>query len=142
MPHVVAQVPNLHHEGPVLEVQIYPSRPAIEVWREQDHALPPPVKVKAMIDTGATNTVIRQGIASDLGLNPIGEVKINTPSSVGVPCYQYFVRLAFPNNIIFETVVIEAPLRGQNIQCLIGRNVLVHATFIYMGPVNLFSLHI
>lgn len=93
-----------------------------------------------MIDTGASGSVIRQGLATQLGLNPIGLTYINTPSSTNVGCYEYAVRLIFPNNVVVETPVLEAPLQGQNIQCLIGRDVLAHGVLVYIGYGNLFSL--
>jgi hypothetical protein len=102
--------------------------------------VPQPVSVTAMIDTRATGSVIRQGLPAQLGLNPVGVTYINTPSSTNVPCHEYLVRLVFPNNVIAETTIIEAPLQGQHIECLIGRDVLAHGVFIYIGYGNLFSL--
>ena len=93
-----------------------------------------------MIDTGASATVVQQGLAAQLGLQPIGIAYINTPSSTNVRCYQYVVRFLFPANVIVESTVIEAPLQGQTIQCLIGRNVLAHGVLLYIGYVNTFSL--
>lgn len=93
-----------------------------------------------MIDTGASGTVIQHGIPARLGLNPVGIANITTPSSTSVPCYRYILRLVFPNNVVVETIAIEAPLQGQNIQCLIGRNVLARGVFLYIGYTNLFSL--
>ena len=100
----------------------------------------PLVQALAMIDTGASATVIQQGIAAKLGLNPVGVTQIVTPSHTNVRCYRYIVRLVFPNNVTLESTVIEAPLQGQHIQCLIGRNVLAHGLFVYIGYRNLFSL--
>ncbi len=93
-----------------------------------------------MIDTGATGSVIQHGLPAHLGLHPVGVVLINTPSSTNVACNEYLVRLMFPNNVIVETTILEAPLQGQHIQCLIGRDVLAHGVFVYIGYGNLFSL--
>jgi hypothetical protein len=93
-----------------------------------------------MIDTGATGSVLREGLAAQLGLNPVGITYINTPSSTNVTCHECLVRLVFPNNVLFETTVLEAPLQGQHIQCLIGRDVLARGIFAYIGYGNLFSL--
>ena len=93
-----------------------------------------------MIDTGATATVVREDIVKQLSLHPVGITLINTPSSTNVQCYEYLVRLLFPNNVVVETVVIAAPLQGQHIQCLIGRDVLKHGVFIYTGYINTFTL--
>jgi hypothetical protein len=43
-------------------------------------------------------------------------------------------------NVVAETTVLEAPLLGQHIQCLIGRDVLAHGVLVYIGYGNLFSL--
>jgi predicted aspartyl protease len=99
-----------------------------------------PFPAQAMIDTGASGTVIQQGLASQIGLSPVGLTTIHTPSSTNVVCYKYIVRLLFPNNVTVEAVVIEAPLQGQHIQCLIGRDVLAHGVLIYIGYGDLFSL--
>jgi len=93
-----------------------------------------------MIDTGATGSVIQQGLASRLGLNPVGITQITTPSSANVACHEFLVRLLLPNNVVVDTTVIEAPLQGQPIQCLIGRDVLAHGVLVYVGYVNLFTL--
>lgn len=93
-----------------------------------------------MIDTGASASVMCEGVAAQLGLNPIGVAYISTPSSANVPCYRYLVRLVFPNKVVFDTTVLEAPLLGQHIQCLIGRDVLAHGVLVYIGYGNLFSL--
>ena len=83
---------------------------------------------------------MRHGLASQLGLNPVGVVYINTPTSTNVPCYEYLVRFVLPSNVVAETTVLEAPLLGQHIQCLIGRDVLAHGVLVYIGYGNLFSL--
>jgi len=93
-----------------------------------------------MIDTGASGTVINPAIPQQLNLNPVGVTFINTPSHANVRCYQYPVRVVFPNNVIAETIAIAAPLQGQAIQCLIGRDLLRHAVFVYIGYANLFTL--
>ncbi len=93
-----------------------------------------------MIDTGATGTVISEDIVQQLKLNPVGITFINTPSSTNVQCYEYLIRLLFPNNVVTESVVIAAPLQGQHIQCLIGRDILRHGVLVYIGYTNTFTL--
>ena len=93
-----------------------------------------------MIDTGASGTVIRDDIPPMLGLQPVGVSFINTPSSTNVRCYEYLIRLVFPNNVVVEASVIAAPLQGQEVQCLIGRDILAHGVLIYIGYTHTFSL--
>ena len=108
--------------------------------RAASEVVPAPVQLQAMIDTGATSTVIQQGIASKLGLKPVGVAHITTPSSTGVPCFEYAVRYLLPNNVVVNGVVIEAPLEGQQIQALIGRDVLAHGVLVYIGYMGSYTL--
>ncbi len=71
-----------------------------------------------------------------LGLRPVGTALVHTPSSTNVRCYKYLVRLMLPNDIGLETIAIGTPLRGQRIQCLIGRDVLRNAVFVYTDQTN------
>lgn len=140
MPSFTSQVPNLQAVGPIVELRIAIGAAIEAALQKSGSPIPPPIPAVAMIDTGATGSVIRQGLAAQLGLNPVGITYINTPSSTNVACHEFLVRLVFPNNVLFETTVLEAPLQGQHIQCLIGRDVLAHAVFVYIGYGNLFSL--
>lgn len=140
MPSFTAGVPNLQVSGPVVEMQITISNAVEQQLREEGQTIPPPITVAAMIDTGATGTAIKEGLATQLGLHPVGIQHINTPASENVPCNEYLIRLRFPNNVIAEATAIEAPLQGQHIQCLIGRNLLAHAVFVYIGYNNQFTL--
>jgi len=140
LPSFTAQVPNLHVIGPVVEVQVAVGRVLEGVLTSNGEPIPTPITASAMIDTGATGTVIRQEMPGQLGLNPVGTAMINTPSSEGVECYEYLVRLFFQNNVVIETLAIGAPLQGQHIQCLIGRDVLAHGVLIYVGYTNTFTL--
>ena len=84
---------------------------------------------------------ISQGLVATLGIQPVGTTYINTPSSTNVLCHQYDVQLVFNNQVNIGSIVItEAPLQGQHIQCLIGRDVLQHGLLVYTGYDNSFSL--
>ena len=107
--------------GPLVDMRIGVGTPVEEALKEAGSEVPESVAAKAMIDTGATGSVIQPAIARQLSLQPVGVVSISTPSSERVSCLQYIVRLIFPNNVIAQAVAIEAPLKGQNIQCLIER---------------------
>ena len=140
MPSFTAQVPDLRATGPIVEARLAVGTFLESSLRRNDEPVPEAQLVRAMIDTGATGTVIKDDIPPTLGLQPVGTTSINTPSSTNVECYEYSVRLIFPNNVIVEAVVIAAPLQGQHIQCLIGRDILEHGVLIYIGYTNTFSL--
>ena len=140
MPSLTQRITNLLQFGPVIEIVITPS-----VFYSEKIGIPfSEIKTKrvlAMIDTGATASVISYGIAEFLGIEPVGNTYITTPTSTRIHCFQYDVQLAFPNNVnIASLIVVEAPLEGQHIQCLIGRDVLKHGLFIYNGYDNSFTL--
>jgi hypothetical protein len=67
---------------------------------------------------------------------------IDTATSSNIPCNRYRVRLLLSNDISFDIPVIEAPLEGQSIDCLIGRDILARGVFIYLGSGNAFTLSI
>ncbi len=140
MPSFTTQVPNLQQVGPVVEIRIAVGTALEEIERKAGRGISGPVPAVAMIDTGATGTVLRADIPQQLGLHPVGVTRINTPSSANVPCYRYQVRILFPNRVVVETTAIAAPLQGQHIQCLIGRDVLSHGVLVYTGYVNTFTL--
>jgi len=140
MPSFTHRIQNLQQVGPVVEVVITPSVPFLQTMKIPSSNVKA-AKVLAMIDTGATGTVISSGIASQLNIKPVGTTYINTPSSSNVLCNQFDIQIIFPNNVnIMSIVVTEAQLQGQHIQCLIGRDVLQHGVFIYTGYDNSFTL--
>lgn len=140
MPSFIQRIPNLRRIGPVIDVILTPSA-------EYAKALDIPVSsiktvvVSAMIDTGASGTVISEGLAAKLGIEPIGKIKMHTPSTTNIIYPQYNIQIIFPKNVIFSSIVVtEAPLQGQHIQCLIGRDVLEEGVLIYNGYDNSFTL--
>ena len=133
MPSFTIGIPNLHEVGPIVELGLAVPLELEDELRRRSEPVPDAVPMVAMIDTGATGSVIQTGLAAQLGLQPVGVSLISTPSSTNVRCYEYAVRLAFPNNVVVGGTVIEAPLQGQHIQGLIGRDILAHGVLVYVG---------
>ena len=141
MPSVTINSPNLQVEGPLVEIHFLISSELEKKYNKQKKKIPKPVVVKALIDTGASACVIQKEIPEQLKLEPVGVTKINTPSSKDHECYQYFMRMVIPSHgLIYEGPLIGAPLEGQNICCLIGRDVLQSGILIYIGYNNQFTL--
>ncbi len=140
MPSFTQRIANLEQVGPVLELDLAPSVPYMQALNLNPQSIKA-VRVMAMIDTGATTTVICKGLATQLGINPIGQTFINTPSSTNVKCLQFDIQILFPNNVNLQSVIVtEAPLQDQHIQCLIGRDILKHSVLVYTGYDNSFTL--
>jgi len=143
MPSVTIDSPNLEADGPILEVHFLISSELEKKYMEEKKSVPNPVITKSLIDTGATSCVIQEEIPKKLNLQPIGEINMNTPSSKGNKCFQYYMRMAIPSHgLIYEGAFIAAPLEGQDISCLIGRDVLKSSILIYIGNKNQFTLSI
>jgi hypothetical protein len=133
---------DLRVEGANIPLLVAVTNAAEAALNATGQPIPQPVSVEAQIDTGASSSVIQLGKLAPLGLNPVGQTFINTPSSQNLPCLQYAVRLLFPQHAGFVELatVTEAPLQGQNIQFLIGRDVLHFGLLIYNGTHGSFTL--
>jgi hypothetical protein len=122
-----------------------PTARALDAMRTKKQPLPAAVTVSAMIDTGAGVSVIRTGVPQQLNLQPVGIQSINTPTSYSVLCHRYSIRMVFPFTggikvpVSIDMVMTETPLKGQNIQCLLGRDFLQHGVLIYSGPDETFT---
>ena len=140
MPCFTQRFTNLLKTGPVIEITLLPAYSFLESL-EIKAPVNNQVKILAMIDTGASGTVIQKGTSQTLELNPIGTTLMTTPSSTNILCNQFDVQLIFPNQVIIQNVVVtEAPLQNQHIQCLIGRDILKYGLLVYNGYDNSFTL--
>jgi len=132
---------NIQKDGPTLEVHFLLPEDLQKKLHGEGKKLPEPIIVKALIDTGASNCVIGENIPKKLGLKPVNKIKITTPSCKDYESYQYFLRMLIPDNkISYEGVFTVAPLCGQEIDALIGRDLLSNCVFIYTGYINQFTL--
>lgn len=143
MPSFTSQQPLLLQNGPIVEVWVMPTRAALDQLVAAGKPAPPPVKVQALIDTGASGTCINPAIVQALGLSPVSVAQVSTPTTTtAVPCNVFAVNLLFDLGQIAvnDIMAMEAPLGGQNIQMLIGRDVLRHGVLVYIGYINQFTL--
>jgi len=140
MPSFTTQKPDLTENGPTTNIELAISSGLEKSMKESGDEIPTPVSGMAMIDTGASVTVISDNLIKKLNINPTGKVLVNTPTAMNVSCDEYHLRVIFPNNVIIETFVVSAPMEGQNVNCLIGRDLLQHSVFVYIGYARTFSL--
>jgi predicted aspartyl protease len=126
--------------GPVVEISVAVPFQLEQRLQQSGQQVPAPVKIQAMIDTGASRTALCQDIVDQLGLELVGTTSVNTPSHQNVQCGIYSVRIGFPNNVVGQVAALGVPMKGQHIACLIGRDILKLGILIYNGHVNQFSL--
>lgn len=134
-----AESTTLTVDGPTLEITIGLGEAAADARVKADEAVPTPVVASGLIDTGASITAVQQGVLAPLNLHPVGVVQINSPTSHNVPCALYAVRLTLPNGWV-DVTVVETLLPGQNVQVLIGRDVLHYGLLVYNGLSGHFTL--
>jgi predicted aspartyl protease len=140
LPSFEVSLPDLRASGPVIQVFIGPSRELIAAIGAASVSSPLPIS--ALVDTGAASTVITPETARNLQLRAVGMIRVHTPTTVEpVLCRQFYVNINFTSTFAIEDILaIEAPLTGQAIQCLIGRDVLSRGVLAYSGVDNLFRL--
>lgn len=66
MPSLTTANPNLQVEGPLIDVNFLISSELEKKYREEGKPVPEPIVVKALIDTGASHSVIQEEIAKRL----------------------------------------------------------------------------
>lgn len=122
--------------------------PLLAALVQMQLAVPPPQHIRALIDTGASNTCVDPMVLQALGLQATGQVQVHTPTTAGTPavCSQYDVSLMIPapNGLPFSvptTAVTEHQLfNAQGFHALIGRDILARCVLIYNGQLSHFTL--
>lgn len=142
MPSLTTRIPDLQRIGPIVEALIGPSSILKEAFRREKKEISQPVPVRMIIDTGASVSAIKKGIATQLGLKAHGITKISTPSNGAHQCFLYDIDILFPvHHLVIENVrVIESAFEGQNIGGLIGRDILKLGLLVYTGYDNSFTI--
>jgi len=110
--------------------------------------LPPPVSIRALVDTGASNTCVDPTVLTDLGLSPTGRTTVLTAGGAPEDRDQYDVWLAIPGSdrtappLLIPTIaVIATPLLDlQGFHALIGRDILERCLLHYNGSLKTFTL--
>jgi predicted aspartyl protease len=132
----VAWAPHdLRKAGPKIKVEIGPTAAQLEWAKANGVELPQPLTVMALIDTGASVTVINPEVAVSCGLLQTGEVAISSTGMIAKR-REYVGALRFPDfNLGRRDPVrlITLPLPGQDVACLIGRDVLENWRLVYDG---------
>jgi len=143
MPHFTL---NLVPEGPIISLIVGASAPRIQALQAANLPIPTPVTLRCLIDTGASGTCLDTTAIAPLGLSPTGTTLISTPSTGANPhqCNTFDVGIMFyhtENSRVFGTVpVMATDFSAQQIDGLLGRDILSSCLFVYDGAAGIFSI--
>lgn len=122
--------------GPCIDVVVVNSREVIEAWRTVGLELPEPVKMKALLDTGAAITVISKTFAKHCKLLQTGETEIRVLGSLH-KCGEHAGAISFPGTNLppFDPIrVVSADfVQERHYAILIGRDILRNWTITFDG---------
>jgi predicted aspartyl protease len=80
-------------------------------------------KYIAVWDTGATNTVISQRVATNFNLIPTGKIPVSTASGKTIS-NQYLVSMILPNKLNVPDILVTEGDLGDNFDVLIGMDII------------------
>lgn len=120
----------------------------VAALQQAQQPVPPPQRIRALIDTGASGSCMDPIVLRALGIQPTGVIAVNTPTTGMTPaiCNQYDVSIVIPapNSAPFQvptTAVTEHEFfAAQGFHALIGRDILSRCVLIYNGQLGLFTL--
>jgi hypothetical protein len=123
---------------------------SIQRWHalnKENLPIPEDVTAKALLDTGASVTMVDKHIIDRFGLSPKAQVSLHTPSTEGQPksVSQFDLSLAVHGqngefNLSKTLSVLATSFEGLGFDVLIGRDILSQMLMIYDGVAEDFTL--
>lgn len=142
MPHLTWPLPP---QGPLVKLFVTVSTGRAKELRKGGRPVPPGVTLPALIDTGATSTLVDEAALGPLGLEAKDVAFIHTPSSgdAAVACNPYDAYLAISDTTGFnigDSPVLAVNFARHGIKALVGRDVLARCLLVYDGSNRTFTL--
>lgn len=142
MPRLQRTLGNLTRSGPTINVRLEPTLAVQEILKTEGRTVPH-VNLLGMIDTGASGTLVQSAAFPQIGVEAYTSVRLRTASTVEPLLRGRFrVRIVLTPAVAFEVDAVEGALIGQNVQCLIGRDILEEIVFTYNGPGSRFTISV
>ena len=121
--------------GPRVPVQVEVPTALAKRLADEGKPVPAPATGWGLIDTGATSSAVSAKVVENLGVSPVGVVKVGTAGGRRE-------QATYPIKLVLSTIglsieygqVTGAELEGMDIVVLIGRDFLSRVLFIYDGP--------
>jgi hypothetical protein len=134
--------------GPIIDVTIGVSHPRELQLRQFQEVVPVPLKLRALIDTGASCSLVTQNVVRWLHLPVRGVTPLRTPSTGETPheasVYEVSLAISLSDDQFRRYGVVPVIAHNSVIQpgveALLGRDILQHALFTYNGAGKTFLL--
>jgi hypothetical protein len=119
---------DLTDPGPIIEVTVMNSADVLRAWRDDGFECPEPIKMKALLDTGASITAISKTFANYCKLRQTSEGSKITAIGAEHYCWEHAGAISFPGTDLrsFDSVRIRSVIfeKERYYAILIGRDIL------------------
>ena len=145
MPHFLL---NTSGQGLVVQAAVMVSSGRRQALTAAGQPTPPPQRIAALLDTGASISAVNPTILEALGLTATGKAEIHTPSTQGVPILTdtYDVSIGIfagrdgDSHFISDTIQVTACILTNGVQALIGTDILKSCILTLNGADDCFTL--
>jgi len=126
-------------------VQVSVPQELEQLLNSKGQPVPAPITGYALIDTGATMSMVDDHAVEALGVGPVGTATLQTAGGplqsalypvrvvIGVPPKQVVLDLTFGR-------ITSGPLQKSGLLCLLGRDLLQHVLLVYDGANGRFTV--
>lgn len=132
--------------GAVTRVRLHWGQKRLRARHAAGLAVPQPVEVDALLDTGAQNTCVEPAVVTRLGLPFATGGLVNMPATGGLAvAYSHMASLTVlhpaGDHLVFHNLLVLAtPLNTFGFEVLLGRDVLSRCRLVYDGRAGTFAL--
>jgi predicted aspartyl protease len=136
----------IERQGPFIDVTVMATHQRVSSLKAAGLPFPQPQTIRALIDTGASCSVLDRNVSTALGLAPTSTTLVHTPSTGS----NYAMRDVFdvsltlgaskPDPATFTLGVIASDLASEGFLALIGWDVLAQCVLTCDGPASVFTL--
>ena len=134
---------SIDSEGAIIDLLI--EAPIAHRRNDQNRSSSSSIAIRGVLDTGAALTGISRRLLKLLGLDAVGTIPVRTPVGLTQITDRYMLNLAFVSggtkHDFAEALVIATDCFDEHdeLQALIGRDVLNHCSFQYWGQPKRFQ---
>jgi hypothetical protein len=132
-------ITDLQQNGPLLQVAIHPTQAIRDIFAKEGKTYQP-ATVAALIDTGASNSMIDRAIPKDLGINTVGQTTLDSATHKDVPSELFDLTFVIIAGFVKDVRCLEADFDGRPFRAIIGRDILASCLLVYTGWTNTYTL--